>query len=81
MEDANFEDLLTKDSSWTTHENNIDTLLIEICKSLNHISPPIMQESFDLKVPPFSLRNNILLTLPKTNTSQYGTKHYVFKEA
>ena len=30
MEDANFEDLLTKDSSWSIHENNIHTLLIQI---------------------------------------------------
>ena len=51
-EDANFEDLLIKDSSWTIHENNIHTLLIEIYKSLDHISPPIMQEFFDLKVTP-----------------------------
>ena len=27
MEDANFEDLAIKDSSWTIHENNIHTLL------------------------------------------------------
>ena len=58
MEDANFEDLLIKDSSWTIHENNIHTLLIEIYKSLNHISPPIMQEFFHLTVTPYSLRNN-----------------------
>ena len=43
MEDANFEDLLVKDNCWTIHENNIHTLLIEIYKSLNHISSPIMQ--------------------------------------
>ena len=67
MEHANFEDLLIKDSSWTIHENNIHTLSIEIYKSPNHISPPIMQEFFDLKVTPYSLRNNNLLRLPKTN--------------
>ena len=33
VEDANFEDLLIKDNSWTNHENNIHTLLIEIYKS------------------------------------------------
>ena len=32
MDDANFEDLLIKDSSWTIHENNIHTLLIVISK-------------------------------------------------
>ena len=79
MEDANFEDLLIKDSSWTIHENNIHTLLIEIYKSLNHISPPIMQEFFDLKVTPYSLRNNNILRLPKTNTSRYGTEALCFK--
>ena len=55
MGDANFEDLLIKDSSWTIHENNIHTLLIEIYKSLNHISSPIMQEFYDLKVTSYSL--------------------------
>ena len=55
MEYANFEDLLIKDSSWTIHENNIHALLVEISKFLNHISPPIMQEFFDLKVTPYSL--------------------------
>ena len=72
MEDANFEDLAIKDSSWTIHENNIHTLLTEIYKSLNHISPPILQEFFDFKVTHYSLRNNNLLGLPKTNTSKYG---------
>ena len=37
MEDAYFEDLLIKDSSWTIHENNIQKLFIEIYKFLNHI--------------------------------------------
>ena len=76
MEDANFEDLLIKDSSWTIHEKNIHTLLIE---SLNHSSTPVMQEFFDLKVSPYSLRNNNILRLPKTNTSRYGTEALCFK--
>ena len=33
---------LFSNSSWTIHENNIHILLIEIYKSLNHISPSIM---------------------------------------
>ena len=78
-EDANFEDLLIKDSSCAIHENNIHTLLIEIYKSINHIRPPIMQEFFDLKITPYSLRNNNLLRLPKTNTSRYGTEALCFK--
>ena len=81
MEDANFEDLLIKDSSWIIHEKNIHTLLIEIYKSLNHASPPIMQEFFDLKVAPYSIRNNNIPRLPKTNTSRYVTEVLCFKES
>ena len=42
IQDANFEDVLLKDNSWNVHESNIDTLLIEICKS-------IMKDFFDSK--------------------------------
>ena len=43
MERANFEDLLINNSSWTIHENNIHTLLIQVYESPNHISASIMQ--------------------------------------
>ena len=49
MEDSNFEDLLLKDNSWNVHENNVHALLIEIYKSINNLSPPIMKDFFDLK--------------------------------
>ena len=80
MEYANFEDLLIKDNSWTIHENNVHTLLIEIYKSLNHNSPPIMQEFFDLKVTPCSLRNNSLPRLLKQILHDMVQKQYVLKE-
>ena len=38
-----------------------------------------MPEFFDLKVTSYSLRNNNLLRLPKTNTSRYGTEALYFK--
>ena len=45
--DANFEDTPLKDTSWNFHENNIQTLFIEIYKSINNLSPPIMKDFFD----------------------------------
>ena len=57
MEDANFEDLLLKYNSWNVHENNIHMLLIEIYKSINNLSPPIMKYFFDLKNTQYDLRN------------------------
>ena len=38
-----------------------------------------MEEFLDLKVPPYSLRNNSILRLPKTNTSPYSTEALCFK--
>ena len=38
-----------------------------------------MPEFFDLKVTSYSLRNNNLLRLPKSNTSRYGTEALCFK--
>ena len=79
MEDANFEDLLLKDNSWNVHENNIHTLLIEIYKSINNLSPAIMKYFFDLKNTRYDLRSKQLLKLPETSTSRYGTQALCFK--
>ena len=69
---------LTKDSSWTIHENNMHTLLIEICKSLNHISPPIIQEFFDLKVIVFQI--TFYRHYLKQILQDMVRQHYVLKE-
>ena len=79
MEDANFEDLLLKDNSWDVHENNIHTLLIKKCKSINNLSPPIMKDFFDLKNIRYDLRSKQLLKLPEISTSRYGTEALCFK--
>ena len=79
MEDANFEDLLLKDNSWNVHESNIHTLLIEIYKSINNLSPPIMKDFFDLTNIRYDLRSKQLLKLPETRTSRYGTQALSFK--
>ena len=79
MEDANFEDLLSKDKSWNVHENSIHKLLIEIYKFMNNISAPIIKDFFDLKNTRYDLRNKQLLKLPETSTSRYGTQALCFK--
>ena len=73
IEDANFEDLLLKDKSWNVHRNSIHTLLIEICKSMNNLSPPIMNNFFDLKNTRYDLRSKQLFKLSETSTFRYGT--------
>ena len=79
MQDANFEDLLLKDNSWHVHESNIHTLLIEIYKLIDILSPPVMKDFFDLKNTRYDLRSKQLLKLPETSTSRYGTQALCFK--
>ena len=74
MEDTNFEDLLLKDNSWYVHENNINTLLIEIHKSINNLSPTIIKEFFELKNTRYDLRSKRLLKLTKASTFRCGTQ-------
>ena len=78
MQDVNFEDLILKDNSWNVHESSIHTLLIEIYKSINNLSPPIMKDFFDLKNTRYDLRSKQLLKLPETSTSRYGTQALCF---
>ena len=79
IEDANFEDLLLKDKLWNVHGNSIHTLLFEICKSINNLSPPIMNNFFDLKNTRYDLRSKQLFKLSETSTFRYGTQTLCFK--
>ena len=70
-EDLYFEDpQVIEDNSWNVHESNTHTLLIEIYKSKNNLSPPIMKKFFDLKYNRYDLRSKQLLKLPETSTSR-----------
>ena len=46
---STFDELLTKEKSFTIHHRNIQTLAIEIYKVINNVSPEIMKEIFVLK--------------------------------
>ena len=50
------------------------TLLIEIYKTINHISSTIKRNFFDLKLNQYNIRSNFLLKLSVTSTCQYGTR-------
>ena len=47
---SSFEELLSKGKSVTVHERNLLTLVIEMYKILNSLSPEIMKEILKLKL-------------------------------
>ena len=46
---STFRELLNKDNSFTIHERNIQTLVIELYKVVNGISPQLISQVFPLK--------------------------------
>ena len=55
------------------------TYIIEINKSINNLSPPIIKDFFDLKNIRYDLRIKQMLKLPETSTSRYCTQALRFK--
>ena len=50
--ESTFEELLDKDKSMTIHKKNLQTLMVETYKTINHLSPIYMWEFFVNKMSP-----------------------------
>ena len=68
---SSFDELLTKDKSFTIHHRKIQTLAIEIYQVINNISPEIMKEIF------VSKRNRMYNTREIFVTDNVRTEYYV----
>ena len=70
---SSLEELLIKDSSFTTHERNIQTLAIELYKVVHGLSPEIIKHVFPLEESVRYPSVNKLMTR-NVNTVRYGTE-------
>ena len=74
-----FETLLTRSDSFCIHVRNLQKLMTEIYKSMNHLKPPLVWEFHEKNNVNYNLRLKNLCKLPQINTQSYGQESLLFK--
>ena len=69
---ASFEILLEKSGSVSIHHRNLQALPIEVYKSLNSLSSPLMTDLIKLNKTKYNLCNTSALVSSNTETTKYG---------
>ena len=77
--DASFDELLVKNEEKAIHVQNLQMLMIEVYKSLNHQNPSFLWKLFARKEINYNLRIKDILTLPKALTTSFGTNSISFR--
>ena len=77
--DASFDELLIRNDEKTVHVQNLQKLMIEVYKSLNHENPSFLWDLFTRKEINYNLRIKDILTLPKASTASFGTNSIAFR--
>ena len=69
---SSFQQLLDIDNSFTIHDQNIQSLIIEMYKVVNHFSTKTFTDLFTKKEPSSQLRSKSDFTIPRIRTELYG---------
>ena len=70
---------LTVYGTLTIHKKNLQKLMVEIYKTINHLNPPYMWDLFTKKVVEYDFRIKILCELPPARSQRFGTNSLIFK--
>ena len=73
-----FDSLLEKDNSVTIHQRNIQTLTLEIYKTLNNLNPDFTKEVFCFKPHKYPTKTQNLV-YPNPRTVSYGLESFRYK--
>ena len=76
---STFEERLDRGEIKTTHKKNLQILMVEIYKSINHPNPEYMWEFFVKKDVPYNLRTKELCKIPPVNSWRYGINSLPFR--
>ena len=77
--DSSFETLLARSSSNSIHIKNLQKLMTEIYKSMNHLNPSIVWEFHEKKPIMYNLRIQNLCKLPRIKTLGFGLDSLSFR--
>ena len=77
--ESTFECLLTKNNEIAIHTKNLQKLMTEIYKSLNHESPPFMGEFCVQRELTYDLRIKNTLQIPSTKIILFGMNSLAFR--
>ena len=77
--DSSFDQLLARNGSITVHQMNLQRLMTEIYKTMNHLNPSYIWEFFVKKDIPYNLRTKELCRLPSAQSYRYGLNSLSFR--
>ena len=67
-----FKSLVSNHNEITIHQKNLQVLMTEIYKTINHIAPPIMSSLFEIRVNTHNTRYFQVLSNESRRTVNYG---------
>ena len=73
--------LLQRDGTSTFHKKNLQKLMVEIFKTINHLNPPYMWDLFTKKVVKNDFRIKIPFELPPAKSQRFDTNSLKFPES
>ena len=71
--------LLQRDGTLTIHKENLQKLMVEVYKTINHLNPTYMRNLFINKVVEYNFRTKILCELPPARSQRFGISSLKFK--
>ena len=75
-----FDEVIDIDGGVATHIKNIQTLMLEVYKSINRMNPEFMWDLFQVKDTPYNMRaDDSLLSLTSTKTRTFGINSLIFR--
>ena len=76
-----YSDILDLHGEKSIHQYNIQYLMIEVYKFLNGLSPPIMEQIFNIRENTYNVRNFRTFSTRNVKTHIYGTETVTYKSS